>query len=136
MTARRSLDNALDISADKLAFIRGQAAKSTVTLNAPVTSPPVPEEEAFPEPVANASKPPARPRNRRADPAATGQAAVTAAYADQFRVGLTVRIAPQIADALRRAHLEHKLRRQAPDTQQEIVEVALTHWLKDHGFWA
>jgi len=49
-------------------------------------------------------------------------------------VPLTTRLQPKTADALRRAYLEQKLRRQQPATQQEIVEAALVEWLNSHGY--
>lgn len=49
-------------------------------------------------------------------------------------VPLTTRLMPATAEALRRAHLEQKLRRATPSTQQEIVEAAVTEWLRAHDF--
>jgi hypothetical protein len=39
-----------------------------------------------------------------------------------------------MAQALRRAHLEQRLKHAKPDTQQEIVEEALGDWLSKHEF--
>lgn len=49
-------------------------------------------------------------------------------------VPLTTRLSRATANALKRAHLERKLQGQPLNTQQEIVEVAVTHWLRSHGY--
>lgn len=49
-------------------------------------------------------------------------------------VPLTTRLHPEVADALRRANLERRLKRQEPQTVQEIVEVALRTWLVEAGY--
>ena len=37
-------------------------------------------------------------------------------------------------DALRRAHVEQKLKGMQPATQQAIIEIVIHAWLKDNGF--
>jgi hypothetical protein len=49
-------------------------------------------------------------------------------------VPLTTRLQPDTAEALRRVHLENKLKRIQPDSQQAIVEHALREWLMRNGF--
>jgi hypothetical protein len=39
-----------------------------------------------------------------------------------------------MAQALKRAYLEQRLKHAKPDTQQEIVEEALGEWLSQQGF--
>jgi hypothetical protein len=51
-------------------------------------------------------------------------------------ISVTTRFEQQTADALRRAHLEQKLKNIAPATQQEIIEIAVQTWLKDHDYLA
>jgi hypothetical protein len=51
-----------------------------------------------------------------------------------FLVPITTRIRLETADALRRACLEQKLHRRLPNTQQEIIEVALCSWLIDNCY--
>jgi len=53
---------------------------------------------------------------------------------DQVLVPVTVRLPHRMAQALRRAHLEQRLKHAKPDTQQEIVEEALGDWLLRQGF--
>ena len=48
-------------------------------------------------------------------------------------VPVTVRLKPEIADALKRASLQRQLNGFETYTQQEIVEDALTPWLKSEG---
>jgi hypothetical protein len=50
------------------------------------------------------------------------------------RVGLTTRIRGDFADALKRASLERQLRKEKPNTQQDILEEALEPWLRKHGY--
>lgn len=49
-------------------------------------------------------------------------------------VPLTTRLSRATANALKRAHLQRKLQGQPLNTQQEIVEVAVTDWLRSHGY--
>lgn len=53
---------------------------------------------------------------------------------DTYLVAITTRLKSKTADALRRAHLEQKLHRHKPDTQQDIIEAAVQHWLIQHAF--
>lgn len=153
MAERRSLSNAMEFSPEKLAFIQNTPVEKHRAL--PVRATPSPAavsqaegeaddsseeavsimERAAEERRASAS--PRKPR-RAASPQISrtnaGRSDSPAPNLDHFRVGVTVRIHPHIADALRRAHLEQKLRRQSPDTQQEIVETALRNWLVATGF--
>ena len=48
-------------------------------------------------------------------------------------VPVTVRLKPEIADALKRASLQRQLNGIETYTQQDIVEDALTPWLKSEG---
>ena len=56
------------------------------------------------------------------------------ALPDSTLVPISTRLRPDIAHALRRASLERKLNRQSQNTVQQIVESALDHWLRDHGY--
>ena len=49
-------------------------------------------------------------------------------------VPVTIRLQPELAGALKRASLERQLSGGAVFTQQDIVEEALTPWLKKAGF--
>ena len=46
---------------------------------------------------------------------------------------VTVRLKPELADALKRASLQRQLNGFETYTQQDIVEDALTPWLKSEG---
>ena len=64
-----------------------------------------------------------RPREeRQADPV------------EQPLVPLTTRLRAETADALRRAHLEQRLKRRKPDTVQEIVEEGVARLLREMGY--
>ncbi len=52
----------------------------------------------------------------------------------RITISVTTRLEQRTADALRRAHLEQKLRNVRPATQQEIIELAVQAWLKENGF--
>ncbi|BBO34268.1 hypothetical protein PLANPX_3880 [Lacipirellula parvula] len=49
-------------------------------------------------------------------------------------VPVTIRLPRRTAQALRRAHLEQRLKDAKPDTQQEIAEEALADWLAKYGY--
>lgn len=49
-------------------------------------------------------------------------------------VPLSTRQRPEIANALRRASLERKLNSTPSNSVQDIVEEALTPWLRDQGY--
>jgi hypothetical protein len=53
---------------------------------------------------------------------------------DQVLVPVTIRLPHRMAQALKRAYLEQRLKHAKPDTQQEIVEEALGEWLSQQGF--
>lgn len=53
---------------------------------------------------------------------------------DQMLVPVTVRLPHKLANSLRRAQLEQRLKHAKPDTQQEIVEQALGAWLTANDF--
>jgi hypothetical protein len=54
---------------------------------------------------------------------------------DDYLVAVTTRFRARTAEALRRAHLEQKLKRCEPTTQQEIIELAVQEWLRRHAFF-
>jgi hypothetical protein len=53
---------------------------------------------------------------------------------DEMLVPVTTKLRRRTVQALRRAYLEQKLRDLKPATQQEIVEQAVSEWLKRNGF--
>jgi hypothetical protein len=50
------------------------------------------------------------------------------------RSPLTTRLRSDLAQALKRASLERQLAGQTPNTVQDILELALEPWLKNHGY--
>ncbi len=152
MAERRGLGAAMALSPEKMAFIQSgptppkpaaRAAAIPARPEAPVPREPEPQSEeplvealieTAPVERATASRParkrqpaPIRERTRH-EPMEEG------GFYGQILVPLTTRLQPKTADALRRACLEQKLARKTPNTQQEIVEIALTQWLQDHNF--
>jgi len=55
--------------------------------------------------------------------------------AGRERVTVTVRLEPEVADALSQASAERKVKRLEPYTQQDIIGDALKQWLQNAGFW-
>jgi hypothetical protein len=47
---------------------------------------------------------------------------------------VTTRIRSDLAEALKRASLERQLAKVRPSSIQDILEVALEPWLRDHGY--
>ncbi len=139
MAERRSLGAAL-LSGDKLAFIAG-GIPAKVTEPPPVIAAAM-AAEAETEPAA--SHEPTRPRIRRPrttsrTPRQSEETVVDfqtgeGSFLGPILVPLTTRLQPHTADALRRACLEQRLRRKRPHTQQQIVEIAVSTWLKANGY--
>lgn len=146
MAERRGMGEAMALTPEKMAFITGGLTPPKPTEKpAPLAKRPaeMPQENEIPvateaaatpheEPAAPAprSRPrrPARAEHPRHEPVEEG------GFYGEILVPLTTRLKPRTADALRRACLEQKLARRSPNTQQEIVELALAKWLEDHRF--
>ena len=143
MAERRSLGQALTLSPEKLAFIQGGTSEPTG--NAPPVQSPVPTIESSAvevsdredrnghgimpsEPDAVASKPAQRKRKDSIIVQSESQIPVS------VWVPITTRLQHRTAIALRRAHLELRLRNASPDTQQEIIDQAVGHWLRANDF--
>lgn len=138
MAERRSLNDAMDMTPEKMAFIQGNTtptAKPTA-----VAAEPKPAEEKtidLERPPAEGGEPgESRPRvNRRTGRARTAREAPGAGeILDQLLVPVTIRLQHRTAQALRRAYLEQRLRHAKPDTQQEIAEQALVEWLASNEY--
>jgi hypothetical protein len=140
MAERKSLAEAMTMSPEKLAFIK----QGTVGLVQPThpepkaqpDSPPMaiePEiagtgaEQAI-ETGIKTAKPQSRARASRRDEPNANE------ILDQLLVPVTIRLQHRTSQALRRAYLEQRLKHAKPDTQQEIVEMAIVEWLSKHGF--
>ena len=139
MAERRSLGQAMTMSPEKVAFIKGDASPK-------VSSPAVAPESAKPreEEGHEGSEPsPAKEvREERKVRVARRQERLRTVLhqpdaneiLDRVLVSLTIRLPHRTAQALRRAYLEQRLAHSKPDTQQEIAQVAIGEWLSRHGF--
>lgn len=134
MAERRSMNEALNMSPEKLAFIKqdpraeapiGKVSNTvdvvdmTTRKESPVSAAPEPEPEESEQPI---------PAPRPDRDSMKRQAAASAL------IPLTTRLQQATATALRRAYLERKLEGYANATQQEIVEEALQMWLSSQGY--
>jgi hypothetical protein len=144
MANRKSMNDAMTLNPEKLAFIHGrdkasrEPRKEQVKTNAP----------EIPELAATGAEPkveePSAPvvRRGRKPKAASRDLELSSEFnepdsEDAYQaiwVPLTTRLSPATSEALRRTALELRLKRRRPQTQQEIVEAALRHWLKANGF--
>ena len=158
MTAakRRTMGAAIDVSADKLAFIKGgvpstpvnqlteemapAAVSAPVAIVAPtaqqlVVSSEIPATIALEREVdegesSDSARRKSRPRSKR-----------ETAMRDEPMLGLvnmlvplTTRLSLSTAAALKRAGLEQKLYGRQPGTVQEIAEEAIKEWLNGQGY--
>ena len=134
MADRRSLGDALAMTPDKLAFIHGNGDKQqTVKVEAAVASDNAVSEQQVQKQTSRPRRS-SRPRAQASESPARASVDSETPYIDQILVPLTTRIRPGTANALKRVCLEQKLNRRKPDSAQEIVELALSHWLAQHGF--
>jgi hypothetical protein len=130
----------MEMTPARLAFIKGE--ETTPSRPAAVEVPPgkVAVEriiESQTQQAAIQEPKDARPRSSRRTSRRSGSDAPAASEVlDQVLVPVTVRLPHRMAQALRRAYLEQRLKHAKPDTQQEIVEEALGDWLSRQGFLA
>lgn len=127
MAERRSLGEAI-ITPEKLAFIHGAEAKA-----------PLPAESVKTIETSVGGRDDQKPADkkaktqRRASPR-QDHAPEPTDVLNQMLVSVTNRFQHRTAQALKRAHLERKLKNIQPNTQQEIIEIAVQDWLRDHGY--
>jgi hypothetical protein len=138
MAERRSLGDAMEMTPAKLAFIKGEPA-SQANASSAESSPATSTNEQTIElelPTAIAEQPKVRAKgSRRSSRGRSPEGAPEASeILDQVLVPVTIRLQRRVAQALRRAYLEQRLRHAKPDTQQEIVEEAIADWLAEHHF--
>jgi hypothetical protein len=137
------MGSALSLNPDTVAFIHGEptGAKREAELEKTPTAGYSPERSEGSMLESVSARPVFRRRGRRPkspppEPLVTPETA-SPSYPGDFPpllVSLTTRLSPAIAEALRRAALEQKLKRRRPQTQQEIVEAAVRGWLTTNGF--
>ena len=111
------------------AFINQEAPDVAKAIPRPAEEPLPPSEAktsmAEPDPTPAIARRPAKAAPLRRPQASSLHAALL--------VPVTVRLKPEIADALKRASLQRQLNGFDTYTQQDIVEDALTPWLKSEG---
>jgi hypothetical protein len=132
MVERRSLGDAMNMSPEKLSFIRGSTAKQGVPQSTK-------EPEAAEKTVELKSEAPSqeeRPSTtrRRSRGRSSSDEPLASEVLDQVLVPVTIRLPHRTAQALKRAHLEQKLKYLKPDTLQGIGEEALADWLTKAGY--
>lgn len=131
MVERRTLGDALTMSPEKLAFIKGDesATKSSRSnTNEVVRTIDLASTEAHD---ANKTEPPqTRMAARRPRPRSEGALPNASEVLDDLLVPLTTRLPHRLVQSLRRMCLEQRLRHAKPDSIQEIVEVAIDSWLR------
>jgi len=136
MGNRKSLSAALELSPEKMAFIRGEATASAREPESAHVSSPQPAQEqplsALPEPAS--TKPSGGKTVRKKVAHLLSPEDESIVWIPNMLVPLTTRLQPTTAAALKRAGLEQKLRGQSPGTVQEIAEAAIQSWLRDCGY--
>lgn len=136
MAERRSINEALNLTPEKLAFIK-QDPRLEAVKEQDVKTIDLEKSEEIKEPREVISEP-VEPSVSKASPRRqarrTKRAATQPTLSGGALVPLTTRLQPETADALRRAYLERKLDGFTNATQQEIVEEALQAWLVNEGY--
>ena len=130
MAERRTLGDALTMSPEKLAFIKGDesaAMSSRSNSNEVVRTIDLASPEAHdankPEPTTT------RTTIRRQRPRSEAATPNASEVLDDLLVPLTTRLPHRLVQSLRRMCLEQRLRHAKPDSIQEIVETAIESWL-------
>jgi len=141
MAERRSINDALALPPEKLAFIHG--AQTAAKTEPVITTRPAETSSDNNEPQKSTAdsglekKPVSKKRVGRRRPRSVEKITEPkqeTGLIGQLLVPLTTRLRPKTAEALRRACLEQKLAGRQPHTQQDIIEAAAQRWLRDNGF--
>src|SRR4051794_16958125 len=122
MAERRSLGDAI-MTPEKMAFIGGGEAKKAPAVEKVKDIQPAIEASEEAKPSERRSRPRGRSTREEQEPEANE-------VLDELLVSRTARFQYRTAQALTRAHLERKLKRLRPTTQQEIIEIAVQAWLR------
>ena len=147
MNERRSLNSALKetpkvgLTPEAMAFISGgvpgKKVEEAPAKVVPVKAAEVPEPlrqtiEVSSEPVSTgASEGKEAPRSRRATKV---QQAPQNSMLNKLLIPVTTRFDPRTAEALRRAHLEQRIKGLEPSTMQEIIQLAVQAWLRENDY--
>jgi hypothetical protein len=137
MAERKSLSDAMSMNPEKLAFIK-QGAPGSQPLQSPnQTTEPHKTIELQTSTSTDVSdqQPKTKPARSQSRARATRGALPDAnEILDQVLVPVTIRLQHRTSQALRRAYLQQRLNHAKPDTQQEIVEIAIQEWLQKEGY--
>ncbi len=144
MGRHRSLNDALNLTPEKIAFINGKDSP-----DAPASQIDSPTTAALPSSTASSQRQLNSRRSKETQPtnsrlkkrtqddsnsANSHPQELDLPHHEHYRVPITTRLLPSTADALRKAYLERKIQRRPLATQQEIIEAALQAWLREHAF--
>ena len=124
------MGKAMEMTPAMKAFIKGEAETTASVAVKEIETSEVAADTKAVESQKNSTPRATRRAGRRAGPEMPGASEIL----DQVLVPITIRVQHRTAHSLRRAHLEQRLSNSKPDTQQEIVEDALSDWLGKHGF--
>jgi hypothetical protein len=159
MNKRRSMNAAIDMTPESIAFIRGGIPSEPVTTQAEslvqVHDTPEPRRQGngagdtvetpgakeTREPIESENFVPEKEGNERRRSKGTGRGKGVASNREEpivgmanFLVPLTTRLSLSTAAALKRAGLEQRLYGRQPATVQEIAEEAIRAWLGEQGY--
>jgi hypothetical protein len=136
MADRKSLADAMTMSPEKLAFIeQGNTGKERSEASTQLKTPQKTIDIQMPTHSEESMQPKVRySRQQRRSRGARDEQPDASEILDHVLVPVTIRLQHRTTQALRRAYLEQRLMHAKPDTQQEIVEVALGEWLLKRGF--
>ena len=139
-SARRSLGAALQMTPEKLAFIKSTPepapiTEPTIEVASSVVQQERPATMEVQSPVAEVQEKPVTRSPRRRERIEEEEISDEALLGmNNLLVPLTTRLQPRTAAALKRAGLEQKLRGRKPSSVQEIVEIAIQTWLRSAKF--
>jgi hypothetical protein len=136
MADRRSIADAVTLTPKLESFVKSgvpevntsSRSHSSSETNEPPAEVPVSPRDAAQRPRGR----PRRPSRTPHAPADPHREMRTTSILDEMLVPITTKLRRRTVQALRRVHLEQKLRDAKPATQQEIVEEAIEEWLERH----
>ena len=126
----RSLAAALNVTPEVAEFIHGANRRPVVAESAVTSTAAAPAGPATPR---SEKRPKSAPRQRRERNQSAAAPPRTEPPKSRAKVAITTRFSQATADALRRASLERKLRDESLHTQQDIIELAVSNWLRRGG---
>ena len=129
--ASRSMNKAFEMTPEAEAFIRGESSAAT----------PAPKNNVGKARMSRRTKSSSTQSSRTGTSNASRRQCVPPSDVakltdDGFLVQITTRMRSETANALRRACLEQKLARRQPNTQQDIIELAVRAWLVELGYFS